>query len=213
MEKINYEYIKTPNLGHASTEIKLGRNSMKKLMMLMMAALVALALVGCGTNKNNDNNTTENNTVEDGGNNENTQDNVNNGEARLDVAEDAADKVAELEEVDRATVLVTDNNAYVDVVLNNNDGTGTDNNNNDNDTTTDTNNATAEDELSKELEDKVAEKVREVNQDIENVYVSLNPEFVERMNDYQTRINEGEPIEGFFEEFGEAVRNVFPDAR
>lgn len=67
MEKINYEYIKTPNLGHASTEIKLGRNSMKKLMMLMMAALVALALVGCGTNKNNDNNTTENNTVEDGG--------------------------------------------------------------------------------------------------------------------------------------------------
>lgn len=129
------------------------------------------------------------------------------------MAEDAADKVAELEEVDRATVLVTDNNAYVAVVLNNNDGTGTDNNNNDNDTTTDTNNATAEDELSKELEDKVAEKVREVNQDIENVYVSLNPEFVERMNDYQTRINEGEPIEGFFEEFGEAVRNVFPDAR
>ncbi|AOV08113.1 YhcN/YlaJ family sporulation lipoprotein [Sporosarcina ureilytica] len=197
---------------------------MKKLIMLMVAALVALALVGCmNKNNNNKDHSIDNNAVEDGVNNKNntTENNVDNGvdhngESRLDVSEDAANKVEELEEVDSATVIVTDNNAYVAVVLNNNGGTTTDNNANNNDTTTNNNNndnATTEDELSKDLEDKIAEKVREVNQDVENVYVSLNPDFVERMKDYQTRINEGDPIEGFFDEFGQAVRNVFPDAR
>lgn len=179
--------------------------------MLLMSALVVVVLAACGTNKNTpENNAGENPITENNGVNkneterqqgkDNSDDNAvdngvdHNGESRLDLAEDVADQVAELEEVDSATVILSNRNAYVAVVMNNaKEGT--------------------DEELPKDLEDKISEKVREVKTDVDNVYVSLNPDFVERMKDYGTRIQEGEPIEGFFEEFGKAVRNVFPDAR
>ncbi len=205
---------------------------MKKITMLLMSALVVVVLAACGTNKDttkndaDDNRATENdgvNTTEterdrdrdQDGNQNGDQNNANNdavdngidhnGESRLDLAEDAADEVAELDEVDYATVILSNRNAYVAVVMDND-------HKNDNDQR-DTDDTNREDELPKELEDKISDKVREVKTDVENVYVSLNPDFVERMKGYGTRIQEGEPIEGFFEEFGEAVRNVFPDAR
>lgn len=189
---------------------------MKKIRLLMMAVLIASALAACGMNKDTKNNADDNRAAEnevtkdnelnkDNNQNDNADNNGvdngvdHNGESRLDVAEDAADKVAELDEVDNATVILTNNNAYVAVEMNNADAANDD--------------ANREEELSKDLEDKIADKVREVKTEVDNVYVSLNPDFVERMHDYRTRIDEGEPIEGFFEEFGEAVRNVFPDAR
>lgn len=194
---------------------------MQKIKFLAIAILVASALAACGMNKDTTKNNADNNPATENGvtndNDKNRDDqNVNdnnrddnntdgldngvdhNGESRLDHAEDAADKVAELDEVDSATVIITDNNAYVAVMMNNE---------------ADRDQANDDETISKELEDKIADKVREVKGDVKNVYVSLNPDFVERMRGYGERINEGEPIEGFFEEFGEAVRNVFPDAR
>ena len=196
---------------------------MKKILMFTTALLISLSLVGCNFNKDKgvtkdavDNGTeTENNVdeenngdvVDEGTDTEGTD--TNNGdETRLEVAEDAADRVTELDEVDSATVIVTDNNAYAAVVL------GDDKTANDNaDTNTNTTDTTTkeDEDLSADLEDKIAEKVREADKDIKNVYVSLNPDFVERMTGYRTKINEGEPVEGFFEEFTESVRRVFPD--
>ena len=186
---------------------------MQRFKFIIVAVLIATVLTACGTNKDNEKNNADNNNpvteneVTDNNKDKNTDNNNadgldngvdHNGESRLDLAEDAADKVAELDEVDNATVIITDNNAYVAVVMH--------------DGAEDTNNPDGEDALSKDLEDKIAEKVREVKSDVNNVYVSLNPDFVDRMRDYGTRISEGEPIEGFFDEFGEAIRNVFPDA-
>lgn len=182
---------------------------MKKTIMFAMAILLAFALMGCGFNKNKDVNKEDANPpVEDNindqhagekddnlANDNETNDLTHNGESRMDLAEEAAAKVNELEEVENATVIVTDQNAYVAVVMSQ-AGDKTD----------------TSDKVSKELEDKIAAKVREADGAIDNVYVSLNPDFVERMTDYGKRINEGEPVEGFFEEFGQAVRNVFPDA-
>lgn len=179
--------------------------------MFPTAVILALSLMACGSNNKDTNNKNDVNVpVEENKANQNTtekdegmtNDNQNddldhNGESRLDLSEEAADKVKELEEVEAATVIVTDRNAYVAVVMNNANGE------------TDAN---TDEKVSKDLEDKIAKKVREADNNIDNVYVSLNPDFVERMNEYGKRINEGEPVEGFFKEFGEAVRNVFPDA-
>lgn len=176
---------------------------MKKLLMFTTALLISLSLMGCNSNKDKGvteedvNKGTETDLVE-----ENNTDKVNEGtetntdknggnETKLEVAEDAASRVVELDEVDSATVIVTDNNAYAAVVLGDNHN--------------------AEEDLTDELEDKIAEKVRGADTDIENVYVSLNPDFVERMTDYRTKINDGEPVEGLFEEFTESVKRVFPD--
>ena len=188
--------------------------------MFTTALLISLSLMGCNFNKDKgvtedavDNGTEKNAVEENNGDvvDEGTDTNAdtNNGaDSRLEVAEDAADRVAELDEVDSATVIVTDNNAYAAVVL------GDDKTANDNaDTNTNTTDTTTkeDEDLSADLEDKIAEKVREADKDIKNVYVSLNPDFVERMTGYRTKINEGEPVEGFFEEFTESVRRVFPD--
>lgn len=198
---------------------------MKKITMLLMSALVIFVLAACGTtnddtmdNRDNDrptDNVDDNRATEtdklDQTESERNRDRQNgeadgvdngvdhNGESRLDLAEDAADRVAELDEVDNATVILSNRNAYVAVMMKD----GKDKKDTDN----------QDEELSKGLEDKISEKVREAKTDVDNVYVSLNPDFVDRMRGYGTRIQEGEPIEGFFEEFTEAVQNVFPDAR
>lgn len=184
---------------------------MNKLRIMLAVVLVTSALAACGMNKETTPNNANNNPAVEKevdknkgvGKDEQTNELDNgvdhNGESRLDLAEDAANKVTELDEVDNATVIITDNNAYVAVEMNNKVGNAE--------------NSDAENEVSQDLEKQIADKVREVKADTDQVYVSLNPDFVERMSDYGTRIKEGEPIEGFFDEFGEAMRNVFPDAR
>ena len=45
------------------------------------------------------------------------------------------------------------------------------------------------------------------------MYVSSNPDFVERATNYADRIQEGEPVEGFIEEFNETIERIFPNAK
>ncbi|MDX8366892.1 YhcN/YlaJ family sporulation lipoprotein [Cytobacillus sp. IB215665] len=123
-------------------------------------------------------------------NNANNRTNTAN-ETRMEVAQDAADRITAMKEVRRANVIVTNNNAYVAATLNNNT-TGT---------------------TTKKLESRIADKVRAQDKNIDNVYVSTNPDFINRMTDYGNRINRGEPVEGFFTDFNETVRRVFPTAR
>lgn len=108
----------------------------------------------------------------------------------LDVADDVAEKVAAMEEVDRANVLVTNRNAYVAVMLNDEN-----------------------DNLTNKVEKKIAKQVRDINKNIDNVYVSENPNFYDRMQGYGNDIREGRPISGFFDEFTETVQRIFPTAR
>ncbi len=178
---------------------------MKKMMLICFALLLSISMAACGNkNKTDDNNVNGtkpdvNDTTNDVNNDDQVNDDVRDDNAagdnadndtKMAVAEEAADRVADLEEIDNATVIVTDHTAYAAVVLHDN----------------------AQDEITSELEDKVADEVRKTDNNIDNVYVSMNPDFVERMSDYVTKINEGHPISGFFEEFTESVRNVFPDA-
>ncbi|MGM0878923.1 MAG: YhcN/YlaJ family sporulation lipoprotein [Bacillota bacterium] len=177
---------------------------MKKVKYLAMAFLPITLLFGCAANQENeamdnrDNNEVRNvqyrqNDVDIRGdrNGNNDFDRNNDNETQMEVADKAADRIAELDQVRTANVIVTNRNAYVSVVLR--DGT--------------------KGEVTDRLENKIADQVRDTDPDIRNVFVSSNPNFVDRMTDYGERINEGDPIEGLFEEFTETVRRVFPNAR
>lgn len=197
---------------------------MKLTKTLLCVGLISGLLAGCGTN-NNDKNVANRNNVNpvrynnddrnmnprnvnydnDLGNNNNNMNNGlgtnndnngignNNGQVnnKMRVADEAADRVAKLKEVSRANVIVTDNNAYVAVML-------TDRSRN---------------ELTKTFEDKIAKEVRKADKDIDNVYVSVNPDFYDRMNDYANDIRNGNPISGLFDQFNETVQRIFPNAR
>jgi YhcN/YlaJ family sporulation lipoprotein len=121
----------------------------------------------------------------------NTINNRTEQDVRIQVANEAANRVVNLVEVRRANVIVTNQNAYVAVMLNDN----------------------PKGDLTRDIEDKIAREVKATDDNIDNVYVSTNPDFLDRMNDYGYRIQQGEPVQGLFDEFSELVRRVFPNAR
>ncbi|WP_243524258.1 YhcN/YlaJ family sporulation lipoprotein [Bacillus pseudomycoides] len=174
---------------------------MKKLKVFSIIFLAMISLFGCaGKQKEKALDNRENNGVRNvryEGNNtdfqkvKNNTNDVTNNETRLHVANKAADRIVELEEVDKANVVVTNRNAYAAVVLRDN----------------------VKGEVTKQLENKIADQVRATDPDIRNVFVSSNPDFVDRMRDYVDKINQGKPVTGLFEEFTETVRRVFPNPR
>ncbi|MBD8005998.1 YhcN/YlaJ family sporulation lipoprotein [Bacillus norwichensis] len=192
---------------------------MKFIKPFIYAGLVSVVLAGCGTSNNNDrftnddnrplgvrynptdnrdgtNNVNNDRTVNDNrmdgfGTNVNNDTANNNNDRNIDLADDVADDVVSLKEVDDASVLVTNRNAYVAVKLS---GQGNK-------------------EMSKDVQKKIADKVRDTNHNFDNVYISENPDFYDRMRGYGNDIRNGRPVGGFFDEFTDTVQRVFPNAR
>ncbi|MGM0846546.1 MAG: YhcN/YlaJ family sporulation lipoprotein [Bacillota bacterium] len=174
-----------------------------KVMLVVLAGLVMMAGCGMANNGNEagNNNLQPENVGYNNGNNTNNMNNadnngmfgddMNNGEQKMTSSDKAAKKVNELKEVKQANVIMTENNAFVAVVLEDN----------------------AEGDVTKQIKKKVSQAVKDTEQSIENVYVSSNPDFVERMRGYGDDLQNGEPVEGLFEEFGEMTRRIFPNAR
>lgn len=71
-------------------------------------------------------------------------------------------------------------------------------------------NMTAADDLTKEMKDRIAAEVKKYNTGIKNVYVSANPDFVERADYYAQEVRAGHPLKGFAKEFGTMVERIFP---
>lgn len=169
-----------------------------------MILLLIGSLAACGTNKNNvtKNETETTTTTEKNGTTDTVTDqttetetetgtgtNVNGNEGhKVELADDVADKIAKMDEVESANVFVTDKNAYVAVVLKN--GTN----------------------ASEALETKIADEARSTNGNFNNVYVTTNPDFSKEFTDYGEKLRAGEPVSGFFEEFSDTIKRVFPDA-
>ncbi|MFF2290866.1 YhcN/YlaJ family sporulation lipoprotein [Peribacillus butanolivorans] len=175
---------------------------------VVSSAMMALLISGCtsndkqganenlGLNRSNQDNYDTPMRVSDTRQNNNDlndnalNDNVNDGTNDLRVSEDISNRVEALKEVKNAWVIVTDHSAYVGAVLN--DGEDKD--------------------LTNELKDRIADSVRGADSSVEKVYVSANPDFVQRMNNYVTDINNGKPVKGFVDEFRELVTRIFPSS-
>ena len=77
--------------------------------------------------------------------------------------------------MDQANVLVTDNNAYVAAKLEVNAGN----------------------KLERNVEKKISDIVKSTDRNIDNVYVSVNPDFYTRTTSYANDIRNGHPVAGF----------------
>ncbi|MDQ0064040.1 YhcN/YlaJ family sporulation lipoprotein [Paenibacillus harenae] len=120
--------------------------------------------------------------------------NGNNGldtaEERVEVADRAAENITKLKGIRQANVLVTQRNAYVAAVLDD-----------------------EQQKLTQDIEDQIANQVRTENSNIRDVFVSTNPQFVDRINQYVDDVQQGRPVAGFVEQFNEMVARIFPNAR
>jgi spore cortex protein len=114
-------------------------------------------------------NTHNNNRHED--NNLTHINNGNNDTQRMKVANQIEDKIDSMNEVDQSKVTIKNNNAYVAVQL--------DHNNHD---------------LSKDVAQRIADQAKSIDHNIENVYISVNPDdsvnpaLSDRMNDHSEDI-------------------------
>ncbi|AIQ49104.1 hypothetical protein R70723_26750 [Paenibacillus sp. FSL R7-0273] len=60
------------------------------------------------------------------------------------------------------------------------------------------------------VKNRIADVVKKHNPSVKNVYVSANPDFVERANYYAEEARAGHPLKGFAREFGTMVERIFP---
>jgi YhcN/YlaJ family sporulation lipoprotein len=107
---------------------------------------------------------------------------------RIRIADRAAEKITAMREVDQANVFVTENNAYVAAQLENN----TDN------------------RLTSDVKRKISDIVKSTDNDINHVYVSVNPDFYNRTATYVNDIRNGRPAAGFADEFRTLIKRIFP---
>ncbi|MBD2871521.1 YhcN/YlaJ family sporulation lipoprotein [Paenibacillus arenilitoris] len=139
---------------------------------------------------------------------------------RMEMSEKIADGVARLEAVKSSYVLLTDHNAYVAVSLHEGEPAG------DPKTMSRTNSgymgkegarmsrkmsalATGQHMLTDQLKDEIAREVKRLKPDLEQVYVSANPDFVGRLNAYMNDVKLGHPIQSFIAEFNAMAERIF----
>jgi spore cortex protein len=171
---------------------------------IVSSAMMALVITGCATNDNEGasenlglNRSHQDNldnpmNVSDTRQNVNDENNANNnGINDIRVSDDISNRVEAMKEVSNASVIVTENNAYVGAVLK--DG--------------------GDKDISNDLKERVADTVRGADPSVDQVYVSANPDFVQRMEGYANDIENGKPVAGFAEEFRELVTRIFPSQR
>jgi YhcN/YlaJ family sporulation lipoprotein len=149
--------------------------------------VVAIIASGC---TNNANNQMKQQTVPRMQMQNQTPGNLTGVNNRIQIANQAANKIVQLPGVKQANVLVMRRNAYVAALVD-----------------------AKHDPITQKLKDHMAQQVRATDPNIHNVYVSTNPEFVDRINRYVADVQQGRPVSGFFEEFSNMIRNIFPTAR
>ncbi|MCD9025329.1 YhcN/YlaJ family sporulation lipoprotein [Cohnella silvisoli] len=160
---------------------------MKKIIIFTVTTLCIL-VAGCTNNQSYQGNQMRQQTIHNPGTL--SQQQITNPRETVDhrirVADKAAAKITQIKGVRQANVLVTKRNAYVAAMLVNNQ------------------------QLSHEIENRIAQQVRAVDPNVQNVYVSTNPDFISRVNGYVNKVREGKPVSGFFEEFSEMIQRIFP---
>jgi spore cortex protein len=113
----------------------------------------------------------------------------NRNDDTIRVADAAARKVSDLPEVKHAHIIVANHDAYVAAKLN----------------------RSAHDGLTNQLKSTISRTVKLVDHDIDNVYISANPEFFDSMNRYEHNLRDGRS--GPIDDFSDTIRRVFPDKR
>ncbi|MGD6843943.1 YhcN/YlaJ family sporulation lipoprotein [Bacillus infantis] len=134
------------------------------------------------------NNKQYNNGLNDNGQNGNEQNGSDQNNLRN--SDEAQQKVEAMKEVDNAVVITAGSKAYAAVKLANGDG-----------------------DVNEEMKKKVSDQVQAADQNINEVFVSSNPDFMERMRGYRDDIQNGNPVRGLFDQFSETVQRIFPESR
>lgn len=165
---------------------------------VLAGGILAICLTGCSGNDQNANDTgmgdyTTRNTQEinDASDNRRAANplQINNYSNDFSISERAEQRVEALKEIRRAKVLLKGDTAYVAAEL------------------SDRNTQELKDNVKK----KITAQVKGADEHVHQVYVSTNPDFMQRIEEYGHDLKSGRPITGLGDEIGTTIRNVFPE--
>ncbi|MBG9796114.1 hypothetical protein ABD76_28280 [Paenibacillus dendritiformis] len=146
----------------------------------------------------------------------------------MQMSKKIADKITRMKGVKTANVMLTNNNAYVAVTtdtqvnakgttrgtgMNRSMGRAGGTGNLDARSKSHTLNNSADmsaNDVPSDLKGRIAQIVKNDAPQCDQVYVSANPDFVARMNQFMKSSAEGRPLSGFAQEFQEMVYRIFP---
>lgn len=133
-----------------------------------------------------------NNIVNNGLNNNNFNNNLNtdmnNNGNNVELSRRIADRVEDIQGVNKAYVLISGNTAIVGVDMDNN----------------------AEGQVTRNLKQKIEKAVKRVDNNIDNVSVTADPDLLTRIQNMFEDMDKGNPIRGFTDEFQEILRRITP---
>lgn len=118
----------------------------------------------------------------------NDRDFNNNMNNSRELARKIADRVEDIEGINRAYVLISGDTAIVGVNMDNE----------------------AEGQIARDLKDRIERVVKKVDNDIDNVSITADPDLLTRIRNMFEDIDEGNPIEGFANQFEEILRRITP---
>lgn len=130
---------------------------------------------------------------------------------RLIVSQEIADAIAQLDGIDYAGVMLTDRNAYVAVMIDDNSRPYDNQRSNVRVPRSMNTDVDRDLDLGDQMKAQIAETVRLMNPEVENVYVSANPDFVDRFNGIMDHMADGRPLQGLINEFNVLVERIFPE--
>lgn len=151
----------------------------------------------------------------------------------MQMSKKIADKISRMKGVKSANVMLTNNNAYVAVStdthmktkgtakgthqrgtgvksLSSKGGTGNLDARSKSHALNNSADMRTSSDVSADLKNRIAEIVKKDAPQCDQVYVSANPDFVQRMNQFMKSSAEGRPLSGFANEFQEMVYRIFP---
>lgn len=105
-------------------------------------------------------------------------------------ADRIADKVEELDQVNNATVVITENTVLVGIDMD----------------------RETKGELSADIKEEVEDAVQSVDRQIDRVAVTADPDIFTRIENVANNIGEGRPLSGFGQEIEEIIRRIIPNA-
>jgi YhcN/YlaJ family sporulation lipoprotein len=122
---------------------------------------------------------------------------------RMEMSHRLANNIAELKDVKSANVLLTDDSAYVAVVLHGRQTAALRNLGTQSDPAT-------SGAISDYIQNQISDECKIMYPRLRNVYISANPDFVERMSEMAKEGAEGKAIQGYMAEFNAMVQRIFP---
>src|SRR5699024_12848612 len=72
---------------------------------------------------------------------------------------------------------------------------------------------TEEEAVTDEVKKEIAAIVQDVDGDIDNVYVSTSPDFLDLVGNYSDDMDNGKPVRGFFDQIGNTIERIFPPSK